>query len=53
LQTIRENAEKEAILEALNACDWNVSNSAKYLDVSRTNLYGLIEKYKFKKEEEI
>jgi two-component system NtrC family response regulator len=53
LQTIRENTEKEAILEALNACDWNVSNAAKYLDVSRTTLYGLIEKYKFKKEEEI
>jgi two-component system NtrC family response regulator len=53
LQTIRENAEKEAILEALNANDWNVSNAAKYLDVSRTTLYGLIEKYKFKKEEEI
>jgi two-component system NtrC family response regulator len=53
LQTIRENAEKEAILEALNVNDWNVSNAAKYLDVSRTTLYGLIEKYKFKKEEEI
>jgi two-component system NtrC family response regulator len=53
LQSIRENAEKEAILEALNANDWNVSNAAKYLDVSRTSLYGLIEKYKFKKEEEI
>ncbi|MDP3024758.1 MAG: PEP-CTERM-box response regulator transcription factor [candidate division Zixibacteria bacterium] len=53
LQSIRENAEKEAILEALNVNNWNVSNAAKYLDVSRTNLYGLIEKYKFKKEEEI
>jgi two-component system NtrC family response regulator len=52
LQTIRENVEKEAILEALNVYDWNVSNAAKYLDVSRTTLYGLIEKYKFKKEEE-
>jgi len=52
LQTIRENAEKEAILEALNLNDWNISNAAKYLDVSRTTLYGLIEKYKLKKQEE-
>jgi len=51
LQSIRENAEKEAIMEALNANDWNVSNAAKYIDVSRTTLYGLMEKYKLKKDE--
>jgi two-component system NtrC family response regulator len=52
LQDIRENAEKEAILEALNLNDWNISNASKYLDVSRTTLYGLLEKYKLKKQEE-
>lgn len=51
LQAIREKAEKEAIIDALNTNDWNVSNAAKYINVSRTTLYGLIEKYKLKKEE--
>jgi two-component system NtrC family response regulator len=51
LQSIREKAEKDAILEALNANDWNVSNAAKYLSVSRTTLYGLMDKYKLKQEE--
>ena len=53
LQAVRESAEKEAILDALNLNEWNISNAAKYLDVSRTSLYGLLEKYKLKKEEEI
>lgn len=52
LQVIRENAEKEAILDALNLNDWNISNASKYLDVSRTTLYGLLEKYKLKKQED-
>ena len=52
LQAIRESAEKEAILEALNLNEWNISNAAKYLDVSRTTLYGLLEKYKLKKQED-
>ena len=52
LQSIKERVEKEAILEALNVNDWNVSNAARYLSVSRTTLYGLIDKYKLKKEEE-
>jgi len=51
LQAIRENAERDALFEALNLNDWNISNAAKYLDVSRTTLYGLLEKYKLKKEE--
>jgi two-component system NtrC family response regulator len=52
LQSIKEKIEKESILEALNMNDWNISNAAKYLSVSRTTLYGLIDKYKLKKEEE-
>ncbi len=51
LQSIKEKVEKETILEALNMNDWNVSNAAKHLSVSRTTLYGLIEKHKLKREE--
>ncbi|MDH4223432.1 MAG: PEP-CTERM-box response regulator transcription factor [candidate division Zixibacteria bacterium] len=52
LQSIREKTEKDVIIDALAINDWNISNAAKYLDVSRTTLYGLIDKYKLKKQEE-
>ncbi len=44
LKHIRDTAEKEAILRAINYCDGNISKAADLLGVTRPTLYNLMEK---------
>ena len=44
LKLVRSSAERRAIRRALQACDNNISDAAKLLDVSRPTLYSLIER---------
>jgi len=39
LQSTREFAERQRILEALEQTDWNVSAAARFLNIERTNLH--------------
>jgi two-component system nitrogen regulation response regulator NtrX len=39
LQSTRESAERQRILEALEQTDWNVSAAARFLNIERTNLH--------------
>ncbi|MYM62012.1 PEP-CTERM-box response regulator transcription factor [Pseudomaricurvus sp. HS19] len=48
LKQIRENAEKNAILRALNHANNNISETAKNLGVTRPTLYNMLEKYNLK-----
>jgi two-component system NtrC family response regulator len=47
-----EAIEKELILKALNRCDWNQTQAAHYLDISRKTLIYRIEKHGIKKPPE-
>ncbi|MCK4856344.1 MAG: PEP-CTERM-box response regulator transcription factor [candidate division Zixibacteria bacterium] len=49
LQDIRDQAVVDHIRAALLRNDWNISRTARELDISRTNLYDLIEKHKIEK----
>ncbi len=48
LKQVRGEAERRAILRALNHTDSNVSETAKILGVTRPTLYSLMEKYDIK-----
>lgn len=37
--------EKKYILQTLNKCDWNISRSARVLQIDRVTLYNKIKKY--------
>ena len=41
--------EKAHIVQVLNANDWNISRSAKILDIDRSTLYNKIKRYKIQK----
>ncbi|MCG5501442.1 sigma-54 dependent transcriptional regulator [Ectothiorhodospira lacustris] len=45
LETIRADAERQAILDALQLCEGNVSAAARRLDVSRITLYRLARRH--------
>jgi len=45
LQEAKVSAEKQIILEALKACNYNIADGAKLLKISRSNLYYKIKKY--------
>lgn len=45
LKAVREKAETAAIKRALSYCDYNISNTAKILGVTRPTLYTLLQKY--------
>jgi len=47
----KEAAERAFILHKLRENDWNVSETARLLDMPRSNLYKKIEKYDFIREE--
>jgi two-component system, NtrC family, response regulator len=51
LQEIKERAEREHLVKALVAENWNISRVARLLEVSRTTLYELVEKYHLKRTE--
>lgn len=44
LKQVRDNAERETILKALNYCEGNVSRAAELLGVTRPTLYNLMER---------
>ncbi|WP_369413189.1 PEP-CTERM-box response regulator transcription factor [Pseudomaricurvus albidus] len=48
LKQIREEAERNAILRALNHSNDNISETAKSLGVTRPTLYNMLEKYNLK-----
>lgn len=48
LKQVRGEAERKAILRALNHADSNVSDTAKILGITRPTLYSLMEKYDIK-----
>jgi two-component system, NtrC family, nitrogen regulation response regulator NtrX len=47
----KEAAERAFILHKLRENDWNVSETARILDMPRSNLYKKIEKYGLSREE--
>jgi two-component system nitrogen regulation response regulator NtrX len=47
----KEAAERAFILHKLRENDWNVSETARLLDMPRSNLYKKIEKYEFVRED--
>jgi two-component system, NtrC family, response regulator len=48
LKQVRYNAERSAILRALNHSDNNITETAKRLGITRPTLYGMMEKYDLK-----
>ena len=48
LREVRENAERSAIIRALNQTNGNVSQAAEMLGVTRPTLYSLLNKYDLK-----
>ncbi|WP_029133789.1 PEP-CTERM-box response regulator transcription factor [Sedimenticola selenatireducens] len=48
LKQVRREAERKAILRALNHADSNISETAKNLGITRPTLYSLMEKYDIK-----
>lgn len=49
LKTIREDAERKAILRALNHCDDTISDAASILGITRPTLYSLMDKLGLKR----
>ena len=47
----KEAAERAFILQKLRENDWNVSETARILDMPRSNLYKKIEKYEMVRED--
>ena len=49
LQSVREEAEKNYLLDSLVRNNWNISRVSREIGTSRTTLYDLIEKYDLRK----
>jgi two-component system nitrogen regulation response regulator NtrX len=47
----KEHAERAFILQKLRENDWNVSETARKIDMPRSNLYKKIEKYRMVRED--
>lgn len=45
LKQVRDEAEKKAVLRALNHHQWNISQAARLLGITRPTLYTLMEKF--------
>lgn len=46
LRQVRENAERQAILQALQTCNFNIAQTSRLLGVTRPTLYNLTDKYR-------
>jgi two-component system, NtrC family, nitrogen regulation response regulator NtrX len=49
-ETFRQDAERAFLLQALREHDWNVSETARAVNMPRSNLYKKIEKYQLSRE---
>lgn len=49
-ETTRE-AQKRAVIEALERTDWNVSEAARELDLARSHLYNLIHEFELRRDD--
>ncbi|MDX1598819.1 MAG: PEP-CTERM-box response regulator transcription factor [Marinobacter sp.] len=45
LRQVRETAERQAILQALQSCDFNMAQASRLLGITRPTLYNLTDKY--------
>lgn len=50
-QDFKDRSERFVLLQKLREFDWNVSETARALDMPRSNLYKKIERYSLKREE--
>ncbi|CAN5634556.1 sigma-54 dependent transcriptional regulator [soil metagenome] len=50
-ETFRDNAERAYLLAKLRQFDWNVSETARVIEMPRSNLYKKIERYGLSREE--
>lgn len=46
LRQVREDAERQAIIQALRTCNFNMARASRLLGVTRPTLYNLTDKYK-------
>ncbi|MBW0146420.1 PEP-CTERM-box response regulator transcription factor [Marinobacter arenosus] len=46
LRQVRENAERQAIMQALRTCNFNIAQTSRLLGVTRPTLYNLTDKYR-------
>ncbi|MEP1585079.1 MAG: helix-turn-helix domain-containing protein, partial [Marinobacter sp.] len=46
LRQVRENAERAAIVQALQSCSFNMAQASRLLGVTRPTLYNLTDKYR-------
>jgi len=46
LRQVRETAERQAILQALQSCNFNMAQASRLLGVTRPTLYNLTDKYR-------
>jgi len=53
LQQVKEHAEQKHLKRALAAHSWNISRVSRELEISRTTLYELIDKYRLRRDEKI
>jgi two-component system response regulator HydG len=44
------NLEKQAIMDALESCNWNKSKAAEILGIGRTTLYAKMKKHRIAKQ---
>jgi len=49
LKQVRDDAQRTAIVRAMNFCDDNISDAANALGITRPTLYNLLEKLGLKK----
>ena len=47
----KDAAERAFILQKLRECEWNVAETARVLDMPRSNLYKKIERYDLVREQ--
>jgi two-component system NtrC family response regulator len=46
LRQVRENAERQAIIQALQSCHYNMAQASRLLGITRPTLYNLTDKYR-------
>ena len=52
LRKVRENAERAAILQALQSCSFNMARASRLLGITRPTLYNLTDKYRIQTSSE-